>query len=166
MNEEPRHKSAQLARKLRWRQYLVVILPILLILTITGGTVIYFKVQAERYLTTVKSDYQETWCKTYGIGDYSLESTREWEAFIERHREFLDSKESLHYIDPLTGERVFLFERNLKNLEFLGQNEGSYTRSLYARETVEYSFNDGLNDELASGKNEFGKSVPLACPER
>ena len=160
MNEEARNRSAQLARKLRWRQYLVVILPILLILTITGGTVIYFKVQAERYLSAVKSDYQETWCKTYGIGDYSLESTVKWEAFIERHREFLDSKESLASPDPLTGERVIWFESSLKNNELVDRRDSDY-----AKGNVLYIFSD-LDNELASGKNEFGKSVRLVCPER
>lgn len=155
MNDEPRNKSARLARTLRWRQYLLVVLPILLTIVVTLGSVTYLKVQEGRYLAVIKNDYQKTWCKTYGVDVYTSQSTNEWEAFIGRHREFLDSLENLHYPDYLTGQRLFGLEIALKSDEFSRDSEYA---SQYAADVFSV-----VHDELAIGKNEFGKSVPLPC---
>jgi hypothetical protein len=84
----------------------------------------------------------------------NLESTKDW-AFhscgLKAYPENLENQCTL---------RVIWFESSLKNNELVDRRDSDY-----AKGTVLYIFSE-LDNELASGKNEFGKSVRLVCPER
>lgn len=153
MTEALEGRMAGLRRRLLRRRLLLLWLPAVFVgAGVLAGVGVYF-VQASRLETQVKADYQETWCETFGARKYSAESHAAWFEFIDRNREYLQSRESLLVEDPRSGAFYLGLERELQMLNVFTQG---------ASESVGYIFS-GVHDELASGKNEFGKAVPLPC---
>ena len=145
-------RMAGLRRRLQRRGFALSRLPWIVaagaLLAVTG---VYF-VQATLLEFQVKADYQKTWCETFGIGKYSVESREAWYAFIDRNRQYLESRDNLMYSRP-SGERYVGLEDELQWINVFAPD---------AAESVPFLFS-GPHSELASGKNEFGKAVPLPC---
>jgi hypothetical protein len=146
-------RMAGLRRRLQRRRFLVLRLPGMVaagaVLAVAG----IYLVQAALLESQVKADYQKTWCETFGIGKYSVESREAWYEFIDRNRQYLESRDSLMYEDGASGERYVGLEYELQMINVFSRD---------AAELVPFAFS-GPHSELASGKNEFGKEVPLPC---
>ncbi len=119
------------------------------LLAVAGG----YLLQAYLLESQVKADYQETWCETFGAGKYNAESREAWYEFIDRNRQYLESRDSLMYEDGASGERYVGLEFELQMVNVFAKE---------AAESVPLVFS-GAHAELASGKNEFGKAVPQPC---
>jgi hypothetical protein len=144
---------AGLRRRLQRRRFALSRLPGIVVagaaLVVTG---LYF-VQANMLEAKAEADYQKTWCETFGANEYSAESKQAWFEFIDRNRQYLESRGSLMQEDAGSGEPYL-------GLEFELQNFNVFDKA--APEWIPLIFS-GTHDQLASGKNEFGKAVPLPC---
>ena len=153
MTEDLEARMAGLRRRLQRRRLLVLWLPgVFAAAGVVAGAGVYV-LQASLLESQVKADYQETWCETFGASKYSAESHAAWFEFIDRNREYLQSRESLLVEDPRSGAFYLGLEYELQMLNVFTQG---------AAESVGFIF-AGPHDELGSGKNEFGKGVPLPC---
>jgi hypothetical protein len=146
-------RMAGLRRRLQRRRFALARLPWIVAagasLVVTG---LYF-VQASTLEAKAEADYQKTWCETFGANKYSAESKQAWFEFIDRNRQYLESRGSLMQEDAGSGEPYL-------GLEFELQNFNVFDKA--APEWIPLVFSPA-HDELASGKNEFGKAVPLPC---
>ncbi len=146
-------RMAGLRKRLQRRRFLVFRLPGIVaagaLLAVAG----VYLVQANLLESQVKADYQKTWCETFGAGQYSAKSKEAWFEFIERNRQYLESRDGLMVEDPRSGESYVGLEYELQMFNVF---------NIGASESVGFIFS-GPHDELGSGKNEFGKGVPLPC---
>jgi hypothetical protein len=146
-------RMAGVRRRLQRRRFALARLPWIVaagaLLAVTGVLL----VQDNMLESQVKADYQKTWCESFGAGDYSAFSKQAWFDFIDRNRQYLESRDRLMVEDPRSGQSYVGLERELQMLNVF---------TIGAAESVGFTF-AGPHDELASGKNEFGKAVPLPC---
>ena len=146
-------RMAGLRRRLQRRRFLVLRLPGMVVAVAVLAVAGIYLVQATLLESQVKADYQKTWCETFGIGKYSAESREAWYEFIDRNRQFLESRDNLIYEDGASGERYVGLEFELQMINVFAPDAAELVPSVFS----------GPHRELASGKNEFGKAVPLPC---
>lgn len=146
-------RMAGLRRRLQRRRFALARLPWIVAagasLVVTG---LYF-VQASTLEAKAEADYQKTWCETFGANKYSAESKQAWFEFIDRNRQYLESRGSLMQEDPGSGEPYLGLEFELQSLNVFAKAAPEWIPLIFS----------GTHDELAGGKNEFGKAVPLPC---
>jgi hypothetical protein len=146
-------RMASLRKSLKRRRFAVARLPWIVAagasLALTGA----YLVQANMLEAQVKADYQETWCETFGASKYNAESKQAWFDFIDRNRQYLESRDILMQEDGGSGERYLGLEFELQNFNVFAMAAPEWVPLLFS----------GAHDELASGKNEFGKAAPLPC---
>ena len=154
--------ASEMARLVRRRRTLwKALVAILVASSILVALLFIWQVQAEEQAEeqSVREDFQNTWCQTFGSDVSDTEVLAKWKTFINRNRGYLESRPEL-YIETFEGERVLHIEETIDYfiqeplitpsfVPFEGEIEGSL-----GFPTVEY---------LALGKNEFGKPVVLPC---
>lgn len=128
------------------------------------GLQAFQSVQAENAaLAEVQADYQETWCSTFGAESFDTSVFDTWYAFVDRNRDFLQSKEQLQVTDGATGEVGLIIEWELDwNYDIFVTN-GPQPDFGSAMLELAPSIFWSTDELLALGVNEFGKPVPLPC---
>ena len=159
-------KRESLSRNLRQRKVLALAGVVALILAIVGFfafQTISERIAANEELAKVKDDYQATWCATFGADSYDTSVFETWYGFVDRNREFLESKEELKVTDGATGEVGLILEWELDwNYDIFVTN-GPQPDFETAMVDLAPSIFWSTDELLALGVNEFGKPIPLPC---
>jgi hypothetical protein len=146
-------RMASLRKSLKRRRFALAWLPWIVVAAASLPVTGVYLVQANMLEAQVKADYQETWCETFGASKYNAESKQAWFDFIDRNRQYLESRPVLMHEDGGSGERYLGLEFELQTLNVFDKAAPGWIPLVFS----------WAHDELASGKNEFGKAVPLPC---
>lgn len=146
-------RMAGLRKSLKRRRFALAWLPWIVAAGTSLAVAGLYLVQANALEAKAEADYQKTWCETFGANKYSAESKQAWFEFIDRNRQYLESRDRLMQEDAGSGERYLGLEFELQTLNVFDQAAPAWIPLVFS----------SAHDELASGRNEFGKAVPLPC---
>lgn len=153
-------RKVLLARNVRKRPRRVFLTT--LALGIALSVAIAIPVQMVRWseLAALRTDYEKTWCSTYGSEDWDVSYLVDWHEFVERNEKVLEKNLS---IDPLFGSGTTVFEVRLNGelARWVKQGNRDYTR-IGQQTTIVLIFNE-LNS-VARAESFFPKE-DVSFPE-
>jgi hypothetical protein len=161
-----RHEA--LAKSLRRRRTATISISVGLVAVVVGAVAwvgLVAPALAERQeFTQARDDFQRTWCETYGV-DPTQPGVQEWQAYIDRNREFLNENYyQLGIVSTgLDGQQTFELGLEM-NLRESGQNRIRGEAGFLVEEAESYWFGSGWFpihfDFFRFGD---GWSVPPSC---
>lgn len=103
-------RKARLARVIRKRPSRVLLTAFALAVVLVAAFVIPLQMVRSAELNALRSDYERTWCSTFGSKDWDVSYLVNWHEFVKRNKEVLAQNLS---IDPLYGSSTTVFEVRL-----------------------------------------------------
>lgn len=100
-------RKARLARVIRKRPSRVLATAFALALVLSAAVAIPLQMVRWAELNALRTDYERTWCSTFGSKDWDVSYLVNWHEFVERNQEVLVRHLSL---DPLFGSSTTVFE--------------------------------------------------------